>query len=43
LNFETGTYFFIDPSVKFQTAGGTSKQEADVDTWYIGGGIKYRF
>ncbi len=43
INFESGFFFVNDPKVS-QTVGGTRvTTESDVDSWYIGSGLKFKF
>lgn len=46
LNLESGFWFIVDPEFTVLDAedGSTlSSGEADMDTWYIGGGLKFKF
>lgn len=43
LNFESGFWFIVDPDATLKTSSLTVSNEADVDTWYVGGGLKYKF
>jgi len=43
LNLESGFWFILDPDASVRTSSFTVSGEADVDTWYVGGGLKYKF
>jgi|GEM_PF-2164630 len=43
LNFETGYYFIPDPDVRGSVAGTKFAGEGEVDAWFVGGGLKYKF
>ena len=43
LNFESGFWFMADPDLTLKTSSGDLSAAADTDSWYIGGGLKFRF
>ena len=43
MNFETGYFFIPDPDVTVSNGTTFLSGDAEVDTWYVGGGFKYKF
>jgi opacity protein-like surface antigen len=46
LNFESGFWFVNDPDLVIKDTSSAEdilSNKADVDTWYVGGGLKYKF
>jgi len=43
LNFETGVHFIKDPDATLSQGGLNLTTPSELDNWYIGGGVKFRF